>query len=148
MTASEVAVARAVRAVRDAGGRATVALRCVVGALAQAESHRSAEDLAAAVRPKYPEINESTVYRTLERLESLGVTYHVHLGHGPAQWHLVSERPHQHLACRRCGRVIEVAEDVFTPLVRYLAEGYGFTADMEHFAISGTCSSCSTGPSG
>jgi len=135
----------AVKAVRGAGGRATVALRCVVSALAQAESHRSAEELAAVVRSQYPEINESTVYRTLERLEGLGVTYHVHLGHGPAQWHLVAQEPHQNLACRRCGRVIEVARDEIAPLVRYLAEGYGFEADVGHFALTGICSSCSAG---
>lgn len=138
----ETAVEGAVRAVRQAGGRATVALRCVVAALAQTETHRSAEELAAAVRAQNPEINESTVYRTLERLEELGVVYHVHLGHGPAQWHLVAEHSHQHLACRRCGRVIEVAPGLFEPFMRQLAEGYGFEADMGHFAVTGTCSAC------
>ena len=97
----------AVRAVREAGGRATVALRCVVAALAQSERHCSAEELVAAVHAQFPEVNESTVYRTLERLEELGVAYHVHLGHGPAQWHLVAtafpSAPHVQQV-RRCRR--------------------------------------------
>lgn len=144
--AGEGVVEEAVRAVREAGGRATVALRCVVAALARAESHRSAEELVGIVRSQYPEVNESTIYRTLERLEDLGVAYHVHLGHGPAQWHLVAEHSHQHLTCRDCGRVIEVARDLFEPLMRQLAEVYGFQADMGHFAVTGICAACSVAP--
>ena len=128
----------AVRAVRKAGGRATVALRCVVAALAQSERHCSAEELVAAVHAQFPEVNESTVYRTLERLEELGVAYHVHLGHGPAQWHLVARRSHQHLTCSKCGGVVEVAPGLFEPVMRQLAASYGFQADMGHFAVSGT----------
>ncbi len=98
------------------------------------------------VRSQYPEVNESTVYRALERLEDLGVAYHVHLGHGPAQWHLVAQRSHQHLACRRCGRVVEVDRELFEPLVRQLADNYGFQADIGHFAVTGTCAGCAGRP--
>jgi Fur family ferric uptake transcriptional regulator len=132
----------AVRAVREAGGRATVALRCVVAALAQSERHCSAEELVAAVHARFPEVNESTVYRTLERLEELGVAYHVHLGHGAAQWHLVTRHSHQHLTCSKCGSVVEVAPGLFEPLMRQLAASYGFRADIGHFAVSGTCAAC------
>ncbi len=136
------AVEEVVRAVREAGGRATVALRSVVTALARSGGHHSAEELVVSVRSEYPEVNESTVYRTLERLEDFGVAYHVHLGHGAAQWHLVAEGPHQHLTCRRCGAVIEAAEALFEPLVVQLAEVYGFRADRGHFAVTGTCAAC------
>jgi Fur family ferric uptake transcriptional regulator len=132
----------AVRAVREAGGRATVALRCVVAALAQSARHWSAEELVLAVHAQFPEVNESTVYRTLERLEELGVAYHVHLGHGPAQWHLVARHAHQHLTCSKCGSVVEVAPGLFEPVMRQLAARYGFHADMGHFAVSGTCAAC------
>jgi len=143
VTLDPAAVEEVVRAVRQAGGRATVALRCVVTTLAQAKGHRSAEELVSAVQAQYAEVNESTVYRTLERLEELGVAYHVHLGHGPAQWHLVAEHSHQHLTCRSCGSVIEVAPGLFEPLMRQLAEGYGFRADVGHFALTGICAACS-----
>jgi Fur family transcriptional regulator, ferric uptake regulator len=139
----ETAVDAAVRVVRHAGGRATVALRCVVAALEEAEGHRSAEEIVTAVAAEYPDISESTVYRTLDRLEELDIAYHVHLGHGPSQWHLAGWRSHQHLICRKCGCVIEVAAGLFTPLAQQLEDHYGFRADVGHFAMSGTCRSCS-----
>ncbi len=140
--AGETAVDAAVRAVREAGGRATVALRSVVATLVDAEGHRSAEEIVAVVAGEYPDISESTVYRTLERLEELDIAYHVHLGHGPSQWHLTGWRSHQHLICQKCGGVIEVAPGLFEPLVHELEMGYGFHADVGHFAVSGTCARC------
>jgi Fur family ferric uptake transcriptional regulator len=138
----ETAVDTAVRAVRQAGGRATVALRRVVAALVEAEGHRSAEEIVAEVAGEYPDISESTVYRTLERLEDLDLAYHVHLGHGPSQWHLAGWRSHQHLICSKCGGVIEVAPGLFEPLAHELETRYGFRADVGHFAVSGTCRPC------
>lgn len=138
----ENAVERAVRVVRRSGGRATVALRCVVAALVEAEGHRSAEEIVAVVSGQYPDISESTVYRTLERLEELDLAYHVHLGHGPSQWHLAGWQSHQHLTCSKCGGVIEVAASLFEPLADELERRYGFHADMGHFAVSGTCMAC------
>lgn len=140
--AGETAVDTAVRAVREAGGRATVALRCVVAALVEAEGHRSAEEIVGVVAGAYPDISESTVYRTLERLEELDIAYHVHLGHGPSQWHLAGWRSHQHLICRKCGGVIEVAPGLFDLLAHELVTRYGFRADVGHFAVSGTCVVC------
>jgi Fur family ferric uptake transcriptional regulator len=128
--------------VREAGGRATIALRSVVAALVEAEGHRSVEEIVAVVAAEYPDISESTVYRTLERLEELDIAYHVHLGHGPSQWHLAGWRSHQHLICRNCGGVIEVAPGLFEPLASELEARYGFRADVGHFAVSGTCMPC------
>ncbi len=60
-------------------------------------------------------MHESTVYRFLDELERLGVVDHVHLGHGPAVYHLASDA-HHHLVCDRCGAVEEVPEALFADL--------------------------------
>src|SRR5688500_7914635 len=65
--------------VRSRGGRVTAPRRAVIGALLAGQGeHLTAEDVAARVQDDHPEVHLSTVYRTLEALEELGVASHVH----------------------------------------------------------------------
>src|ERR687895_577208 len=104
-------------ALRDQGARMTTARRALISALVDAESHVTADDLAATVQARHPDVHRSTIYRTLDALERLGVIDHVHLGHGRAVYHLADE-PHHHLVCEACGAVIEVPDDMFDGLSR------------------------------
>jgi Fur family transcriptional regulator, ferric uptake regulator len=127
---------------RDRGGRATDARRATIRVLLDnGRAHLSAEDIVGQVRLEHPEIAESTVYRNLITFEELGVVEHVHLGHGPSTYHLTVEG-HQHLLCERCGKVVEVPDEVFAPLSDQLAAAYGFRIHPRHFAIMGLCRRC------
>ncbi len=119
----------------------TSARRGVISALVDAPGHVTADDLAHHVQLTYPDVHLSTVYRTLEALERLGVVDHTHLGHGRAVYHLADE-PHQHLVCEACGAVIEVPDTTFAPLAQTLQAGYGFTIRPSHFAVLGRCAQC------
>ena len=119
----------------------TTARRVVVAALLRAESHVTADDVAAFVQSTHPEVHLSTIYRTLDALERLGVIDHVHLGHGRAVYHL-SDEAHQHLMCELCGSVIEVPEATFAELSEKLERRYGFVLRAHHFAVLGLCSDC------
>jgi Fe2+ or Zn2+ uptake regulation protein len=126
---------------REDGGRLTTARRAVVTALLSAPGHVTADDLATSVQVVQPEVNRSTVYRTLDALERLGVVVHSHLGHGGGVYHLADER-HQHLVCESCGAVVEVPDALFAPLARTVRSRYGFTIEPGHFALVGTCAAC------
>jgi Fe2+ or Zn2+ uptake regulation protein len=126
---------------RAEGGRVTVARRALVEALLGADAHVTADDLAGRVQAVHPEVHRSTVYRTLDALEGLGVVVHSHLGHGGGVYHLADER-HQHLVCEGCGAVVEVPDEVFTPLARTVQRRYGFTIEPGHFALVGRCAAC------
>lgn len=123
------------------GGRLTAARQAIVEALVVMGTHVTADALARRVQRRFPTINISTVYRTLERLEELGVVDHVHLGHGSAIYHVKTD-DHQHLVCERCEQVVELPEDELRPFLRMLDRSYGFEVDRRHFAIVGLCSSC------
>lgn len=126
---------------RADGGRVTSARRAVVASLMASTGHVSAEAIAAEVQAVVPEVSVSTVYRTLEVLERLGQVEHVHLGHGPALYHL-SDRRHVHLLCRRCDQVIELPDDYLADLAGRLADDHGFALEPRHFALLGTCAAC------
>ena len=123
------------------GARVTGPRRAVITALVEAAGHVTADDLAATVQQAHPEVHLSTVYRTLDALERLGVVDHVHLGHGRAVYHLADDR-HQHLVCEVCGSVIEVPDTLFASLARRIRDGYGFRIRPEHFAVLGQCETC------
>jgi Fur family transcriptional regulator, ferric uptake regulator len=127
---------------RAKGGRITSARRALVRALVTADGHVTADDLAAEVQRAHPDVHRSTIYRTLDALEQLGVVDHTHLGHGRAVYHLTDQR-HQHLVCESCGHVVEAPRDLFDDLARELERRYRFTLRPEHFAALGRCSACS-----
>ncbi len=140
--AVEVERAKATLAtVRASGARITRARRVVVEALAGSGGHLTAEELIQRVGEANPEISVATVYRTLDTLEDLGLAYHVHLGHGPATWHLASDS-HHHFVCQDCGTVVEVPADLVATVRSLLDQAIGCEIDARHFALTGRCAGC------
>ncbi|TMM17939.1 MAG: transcriptional repressor [Actinobacteria bacterium] len=132
---------RLIALIREQGERVTTARRALVTALVQAKGHVTADDLAALVQKAQPDVHLSTIYRSLDALERIGVVDHVHLGHGRAVYHLADE-PHQHLVCEVCGAVVEVPDATFAELGDNLHRRYGFTIRPNHFAVLGRCRAC------
>ena len=126
---------------RARGGRVTTCRRAILETFLGMGGHITAEALTARVQAGQPDVHESTVYRFLDELERLGVVDHVHLGHGPAVYHLSSDA-HHHLVCDRCGTVVEVPEAVFAELRGQLKNDYGFALQPRHFAVTGRCQDC------
>jgi Fe2+ or Zn2+ uptake regulation protein len=137
----EASLAAIVDVLRSQGHRVTTPRRFLIRCLIEAGGHRTADELAAEVQSRAPDVHISTIYRNLEELERLGVIEHAHLGHGAASYHLAS-LPHGHLVCSECGKTIEVPDGLFAPLARRVRVDYGFTIDPHHFAMVGRCSSC------
>ncbi len=123
------------------GGRRTATRQAIVESLLEIDEHFTAEQLIEKVRRRFPAVNISTVYRTLDALEGAGLVDHVHLGHGSAVYHLASDE-HQHLVCDRCQGVMELPWSELRPLVRMLEREYGFELDRRHFALVGRCARC------
>ncbi|HET7487548.1 MAG TPA: Fur family transcriptional regulator [Acidimicrobiales bacterium] len=135
------ALAALLDVLRDNGVRVTLPRRAILESLVTLGPHVTAEELAAHVQARHPEVHESTVYRTLDTLTGLGALEHVHLGHGRAVFHLPGEG-HQHLHCDVCGAVVEAPDEVFATLVADVDERYGFELDLDHFALGGRCRAC------
>lgn len=104
--------------------------------------HATPEEIATTVRETARGVNISTVYRTLELLEELGLVTHTHLGHGPPTYHAATDDDHVHLVCRICGKVTETAPGLVDGVVQELQASVGFHADVGHLAIFGRCRDC------
>ena len=135
------------KAIKARGLRMTAQRQLILEAIAESSGHMSAEHLYQQVAGRFPDVNISTVYRTLEVLEELGVLSHVHFHDGSAQYHLAAEGEHQHMVCRRCGADTELDLALLEPLGAELLRRYGFDADLAHTAIIGLCERCRRSPS-
>lgn len=123
------------------GMRMTPQRQLVLDALLELE-HATPEQVHQRVQRSTPTVNITTIYRTLELLESLGIVRHTHLGHG-APTYSVHEHRHVHLVCHSCGDVIEAPCEVMEDLRGTLRSRHGFALDASHLALSGRCRNCS-----
>ena len=105
--------------------------------------HGTPEEIAAAVRETASGVNISTVYRTLELLEELGLVRHTHLGHGAPTYSAAGNDDHVHLVCRDCDGVEEASTELVAEVVARLSVEKGFAVDVSHFALFGRCRGCS-----
>ena len=129
---------------RARGLRLTAQRRRVLAAVTALE-HATPESIGARLReeaaPDEAAPDTSTVYRNLELLEKLGLVWHTHLGKGAPIYH-VAEHPHLHVVCSSCGEVSSVDPAILDEAAERLGAEHGFTVDVGHVALSGTCRAC------
>jgi len=123
---------------RARGHRVTAQRRQVLEAVASL-GHATPEQIHAAISPP---VDLSTVYRTLELLESVELVHHTHFGHGSPSYSAAATADHLHLVCRECSGVVEAQASALTDLVRVLDRDKGFAVDVEHVALTGRCEAC------
>jgi Fur family ferric uptake transcriptional regulator len=119
----------------------TAQRRTIVSEIMKTTGHIAPQLLVRRVKKRLPGVHESTVYRTLELLEELGILSHAHLESG-AEYHHRAEHDHVHLVCSQCGRNGFLTIDETEPLRRMIHKRSGWAVDLTHFAIAGLCERC------
>jgi len=125
------------------GYRLTPQRMMILSAIENSDNHISAEEIYAQVVAKYPNVNISTVYRTLELLKRLGLVTETDMGEGRVRYHPAEKGHHHHLVCQECGAIIDLDESLLASLKSALLREYKFSADLRHLAIFGRCINCS-----
>jgi Fur family transcriptional regulator, ferric uptake regulator len=126
---------------KEKGLKLTPQRRLIVDIIHDAHGHLSAEEIINYVQHRMPGVNKSTIYRTLEILESLGCVYKSESG-DHFIYHHAEEGHHHHLVCTKCGKSLECSETLFTEVRKSLVKNYGFSPDLRHLVINGLCDSC------
>jgi len=124
-------------ALRRAGSRLTTPRRLVLEVLFASRGLASAEQIAAQAQ-----VDLTSVYRNLERLEELGVVRHVHVGHGPSVYGLVGDGEREFLVCEACGKVVAVDPSALERVRGVIRDDFGLEARFTHFPIHGRCADC------
>ena len=133
-----------VTTLRSLGQRLTPQRHLVLSALGEVGEHFCAEEVHALARASYTDLNLSTIYRTLDLLERLGLLTRTtgDFGDGKIRYHLAERGHHHHLVCRRCGAVLEADPAVLKPLEDSVERAYGFRIEIDHLAMFGFCARC------
>lgn len=128
-------------ALRDKGYRLTPQRELILGAV-QALGHATPDEVLAHVQRTASTVNASTIYRTLEVLEELGLIRHAHLSDRAPTYHSVTDHEHFHLVCRRCKKVTSVDVADAAAFAESLTASRAFQPDMGHLTVFGTCVEC------
>jgi Fur family transcriptional regulator, ferric uptake regulator len=128
--------------IRKAGYRLTPQRAAVWDVVRRGGQHRTAEEIAAEVQKALPEVNVSTVYRTLELLVELELVQETRLA-GVAIFYEVAPAPvHHHFVCEGCGAVGHFDDELLEPVRRRLHAADGFTVREARMTVFGRCRAC------
>lgn len=124
------------------GYRLTGPRRAVVETIAASQRVLSPFELYEQARRRYPRLGLVTVYRTVEKLEELGLIQRVHQPTG-CQAFVAAFDGHQHLLiCQRCGRVEYFSGDALDGLMSVVEGESGFEVHEHWLQLFGICTHC------
>lgn len=127
---------------RERGMRWTPQRRVVVEVLAGTDGHITGAELVERCRAREPQTIPSTVYRTLDVLEELGLVRHGHGADGREEFHVGPKSAHGHLYCSSCGASWEIGAGQAAEIVRAFRRERGFEVDLSHVTVVGLCNDC------
>lgn len=107
------------------------------------DRHFSVEKLYSEIKKITSGISYSTVYRTLKLLASCGVAEECDFDDGITRFEPVHKaQHHDHLICKRCGKIIEFKNNEIEKLQQDVAEKFKFSIEFHRLALYGICSDC------
>jgi Fur family ferric uptake transcriptional regulator len=127
---------------RTRGLRWTPQRATVIEVLAESDGHVTAAQLVERCRSRDAATIPSTVYRTLDVLEELGLVRHGHGADGHEEFHVLPASEHGHLHCAECGATWEIAPAQAAGVAEALRAGDGFEIDIGHVTLVGRCAEC------
>ena len=133
---------------RTRGLRWTPQRRALLEVLLQSEGHVTGAELVERCRAVDPTTVPSTVYRTLDVLEELGVVRHAHGIDGREEFHILPSADHGHLYCTNCHGAWEVDAEEAAGLMAEIERTRGFRVQLSHVSIAGLCRACAESSAG
>lgn len=131
-----------IQALQSDGCRITHARKAIVQLLIQSERALGAIEIYDLARKEHPALGLVTVYRTLEKLEELGLIQRVHMPDGCHRY-LKSAHGHEHLLlCTRCGKTVTFHGDDLSLLSQTVSQKTGFSIQDHWLQLFGVCPKC------
>lgn len=125
----------------------TAERRALLRAIFAQHRHVDVDEVIDAVRTGGLEISRATVYRNLDLLVRCGLVHQVRLpGRRVVYEHLHPGQRHDHLSCRRCGRIVEFVSPGIAAMLGEICRAHGFDGAALQLQISGRCRDCADEP--
>ncbi|MGO8813778.1 MAG: Fur family transcriptional regulator [Terriglobia bacterium] len=127
------------------GIRMTAQRRLLVSIIQDSRRHLDAATLLQCAQKQDPEIDRATVYRTLALLKKRRLIDELDLMHLEGEKHYYeakTNRDHCHMACFRCGAIMEFTSPSFEKLKKEIAHQSGFQINVVRLEAGGICKQC------
>jgi Fur family transcriptional regulator, ferric uptake regulator len=127
------------------GVRMTAQRRLLVGIIQDSPRHLDAAALLAIAKKQDADIDRATVYRTIALLKHRGLIDELDLMHIEGEKHYYeakTNRDHCHMACFKCGAIMEYASSSFEKLKKEMAQQSGFQIRVVRLEVGGLCKRC------
>jgi Fur family ferric uptake transcriptional regulator len=138
------------KALAAKGVRMTAQRRLLVGIIQDSPRHLDAASLLELARKQDADINRATVYRTIALLKDRGLIDELDLMHIEGEKHYYeakTNRDHCHMACFRCGAIMEYTSPAFERVKQDMAQQSGFQIRVVRLEVGGVCKQCQKTPS-
>lgn len=124
------------------GYRLTAPRQVVVETIANSQHILRPLDVFEKARASYPKLGLVTVYRTVEKLEELGLIQRVHQPSGCHAF-IAGFSGHEHLViCENCGRAAYFQGDKIDSLMASVESESGFKVHDHWLQMFGICEKC------
>ncbi len=104
---------------KELGIKVTPQRKAIYKELASTDQHPSTETIYKKIKDYYPNISLTTVYRTLETFEKLGLISVVNVLYNAARYDANLD-PHHHIVCTECKKVEDVYDESLNNLDIYI----------------------------
>jgi Fur family transcriptional regulator, stress-responsive regulator len=131
-----------VRAVKEAGLRATAQRVAILDVLRTAQGHLSVDQVTDLVRSRLGTVSQQAVYDALGALVSGGLARRIEPAGHPALFESRVGDNHHHVVCRRCGTVADIDCVVGAAPCLDPSETHGFLLDEAEITFWGLCPDC------
>jgi Fur family ferric uptake transcriptional regulator len=126
----------------ESGYRVTNKIQAIIETIITSSRALDAVAIFESVRRQYPRLGLVTVYRTINKLEELGLVEHLHQEQG-CSLVLRATQGHEHiLVCSRCGKVAYFSGDDLKALSDQIAQKTGYVIQSHWLQLFGLCPEC------
>lgn len=128
---------------RDRGMRVTRERLALFEEIYRQHGHIDAEQIFAGLAAGGHSVSRATVYRNLDLLVEAGLVLRQRLGSRRFLYeHVHAGQKHDHLACRRCGRVVEFVSPSIQAMLGEITRAHGFSRTDRQLQILSLCVVC------
>lgn len=124
------------------GCRNTKSREAVISVLERSHKPVSAEDIFLEIKKRGATTNLSTVYRTLELMESKGLVSKTLMPDGKARFELTGDEHRHHLICTHCSKMVAIDFCPLQTLQKDVGDKTSFAITGHKLEIYGVCPEC------
>lgn len=135
-------VQQMIEKLKEKGFRLTPQRLAIVKILAESSEHPGAEHIYAKVRKNFPTTSLATIYKTVTVLKEMGEVIEIGFGEGCSRFDGRDPKPHPHLICTKCKKIIDPDLSSLEQMSRELADETGYEIQSHRLDFFGICPKC------